>query len=116
MPVDSFMLVILLDPNIPIGTKKTKTATVSNRCDGTGTDAVVPSTTLYIYLLAHFCLTVNKEWTILFPVLPKTFPALDGMRRGSHCEERRDPPSSAKFHQAKERRSRKRCLLRPWLA
>ena len=117
MPVDSFMLVILLDCEYPkIEAQKTKTARVSNRRDGTGTDAVVVSTTLYIYLSACFCLTVYKEWTILCSVPPNTFPALDGMRRGSHCEERCDPPSSTKFHQAKERRSRKRCLLRPWLA
>ena len=40
--------------------QKAKTATVSNRRYRTGTNAVEAHTTLYIYLLAHFCLTVNK--------------------------------------------------------
>lgn len=98
------------------GTQKTKTATVSNRHRRTRTDAMVLSTTLYIYILVHFCLTIDRKCNILSSVPLNTFPALDGARRGARCEEQHNPTFTVKLHHVQERRSRKRYLLRPWLA
>ncbi len=54
-------LLRLLDSGREKRTKKTKTATVSNRYGRTRTDTMVVNIALYIYLLVHFCLTVYKK-------------------------------------------------------